>query len=121
MDPAIEAALASDRTIDITTTGRKSGKSRRIEIWYHRVGDRFYITGSPGRRGWYANLLANPTFTFHLKGATEADLPATATPVIGAAAKLAVFRQVPWVQEQLAPEKLPDWVERSPLVEVQFT
>ncbi len=67
MDERVRQALANDRTIDITTTGRSSGLPRRIETWFYRVDDQIYLTGSPGRRDWYANLLANPDFTFHLK------------------------------------------------------
>jgi deazaflavin-dependent oxidoreductase (nitroreductase family) len=75
-------ALASDRVIDIITTGRQTGEPRRIEIWFHRVDGRYYITGTPGRpRSWYANLVANSAFTFHLKESATADLPATARPV----------------------------------------
>jgi deazaflavin-dependent oxidoreductase (nitroreductase family) len=120
MDAAIESALARDRTIDITTVGRKSGQPRRIEIWFHRVGDRFYITGSPGRRGWYANLIANPAFTFHLKGDTTADLAATAIPITDEAAKRDVFREIPWIEDRVEAEKLPEWLADSPLVEVRF-
>src|SRR5450755_3680783 len=72
-------ALASDRVIDIITTGRQTGEPRRIEIWFHRVDGRYYTTGAPGRpRSWYANLVANSVFTFHLKESATADLPATA-------------------------------------------
>ena len=81
MDERIEKALRNDRVIDITTIGRKSGMARRIEIWFHNVDGEIYISGSPGRRGWYANLLANPEFTFHLKGTVTADLAARATPI----------------------------------------
>ncbi len=49
MDETASRALATDRVIDITTTGRTSGAPRRIEIWFHRVGDTVYITGTPGR------------------------------------------------------------------------
>lgn len=121
MDDETRAALAEDRTIDITTTGRTTGQPRRIEIWFHRVGDRYYITGSPGRRGWYANLLANPEFTFHLKGSATADLPARATPITEPGAKRAVFGEIPWVLERVEPDKLPEWIANSPLVEVEFT
>ncbi len=50
LDQRIQDALATDRTIDITTTGRASGLPRRIETWFYRVDDRLYLTGSPGRR-----------------------------------------------------------------------
>lgn len=120
MDQAVERALDNDRVIDITTTGRHSGQPRRIEIWFHRVDGRYYITGSPGRRDWYANLLAQPDFFFHLKGSVHADLPAKATPITRAADKEAVLRSIPWVRDQVDADKLPDWLARSPLVEVRF-
>ena len=45
----IESALREDRVIDITTTGRKSGQPRRIEIWFHNLDGALYLTGLPGR------------------------------------------------------------------------
>ena len=73
-DPAVAAALANDLVIDITTIGRTSGEPKRLEIWFHNVDDRYYVTGRPGPRSWYANVLTNPSLTFHLKESTEADL-----------------------------------------------
>jgi len=79
MDDRIKNALQGrDVVIDITTIGRRSGAPRRIEIWFHNIDGRIIITGKPGRRNWLANLIANPEFTMHLKGAVQADLPATA-------------------------------------------
>ena len=79
MDKRIITALqGKEVVVDITTTGRKTGLPRRIEIWCHRIDDRIIITGSPGRRNWFANMVANPQFTLHLKGAVEADILATA-------------------------------------------
>jgi hypothetical protein len=54
MDADVERALGTDKVIDITTTGRRSGRETRLEIWFHRVGGRYYITGRPGARDWYA-------------------------------------------------------------------
>ena len=59
MDDDVRTALAKDLTIDLTTTGRHSGRPRRIEIWMLKVGDRIVITGTPGPRDWYANLCAD--------------------------------------------------------------
>jgi len=50
MDEKVKQALERDRTVDITTIGRRSGKPRRIEIWIHHLNGRLYLTGSPGRR-----------------------------------------------------------------------
>lgn len=118
MDDEIQRGLSRDRTIDITTTGRTSGAPRRIESWFHQVDDRYYLTGSPGRRDWYANLVANPDFIFHLKQTTRADLPARATLIIDAAAKRPILEII--TSRVGTSDNLEDWVRRSPLVEVTF-
>jgi len=70
--------LARQRTIDLTTVGRRSGKPNRIEIWWFEVEGRLVITGTPGPRDWYANVLANPEVTVHVAGS---ELPARAIPI----------------------------------------
>src|ERR1700761_1897586 len=124
MDNEAAKALASDRVIDITTPGRQTGQPRRIEIWLHRLDGKYFITGTPGRpRSWYANLLAHPQFTFHLKQSATADLPATARPVTDTAEREKILRRI---LESLAgmtsaPGQEPAaWVAGSPLVEVTF-
>lgn len=94
MEERIERALAKDHVIEITTIGRKTKKQRRIEIWFHNVDGRIFITGSPGRRSWYANMLANPKFTFHLKGSMKADLAAEAKPIVDEASRREVFTKI---------------------------
>ncbi len=81
MNDQIQNALTKGHVIDMTTTGRKTGEPRRIEIVFHNMDGRLIITGMPranSKRAWLANLEANPQFTFHLKGAIDADLPAEA-------------------------------------------
>ncbi len=80
MDDAIRRALSKGEVIDITTTGRTSGEPRRIEIVFHVIDGRIWISGMPRaeRRSWIANLEADPRLTFHLKRSVTADLPATA-------------------------------------------
>ncbi len=119
-DPAVAAALAKDLVIDITTSGRASGEPRRIEIWYHVVDGRYYITGRPGPRSWYANLLAEPKLTFHLKESAQADLPATARPVTDPEEKRRVFLNAPKLAEYISEANVQEWVEGSPLIEVVF-
>jgi deazaflavin-dependent oxidoreductase (nitroreductase family) len=80
LDAAIRRVLRHGHTIDITTTGRRTGQPRRIEIMFHSFDGHLYISGMPSRRtrAWLHNLRANPRFTFHLKQLLHADLPATA-------------------------------------------
>ncbi len=48
---AIDGALQRGHTIDITTKGRKSGKPRTIEIVFHNIAGRIYISGTPTSPG----------------------------------------------------------------------
>lgn len=119
MNPQVAEALKLDRTIDITTVGRKTGKLRRIEIWFHNLDGRLFITGLPGSRDWYANLSAQPEFTFHLKESVQADLPALAIPVLEEARRREIIalihQKLDWDRD------VEEWVADSPLVEVELT
>ena len=116
---AVRRALADDPTIDITTTGRRSGQPRRIEIWMMVVDDRFFITGTPGPRDWLANLRANPALVVHLEGAAPVDLDAVATEVVDESTRRAVLEHLTtsWYRGQVA---LDDLVASAPMVEVRF-
>ncbi|HWG63963.1 MAG TPA: nitroreductase/quinone reductase family protein [Streptosporangiaceae bacterium] len=133
VDDAVVRALdigpdssAAERTIDITTLGRRSGIPRRIEVWFHRVDGRWYLTGMPGPRSWYANVRAHPQFIVHLKHGVTADLPATArsvdeptrrrvlTAVLDLQNRPDIAARVTWRQD------LDEWLAGSPLVEIVF-
>jgi hypothetical protein len=118
MDERVRQALANDRTIDITTIGRTSGLPRRIETWFFRVDDQIYLTGAPGRRDWYANLLANSGFTFHLKQTVAADLPARAPPITDREERRAIFERI--LSDLGGSQNLEAWLEDSPLMAVRF-
>ena len=127
---AIDASSTTeDRTIDITTTGRRSGEPRRIEIVFYRSGDEIYLSGIPGpkTRDWLANLAAQPSFTFHLKHGVVADLPATATVIADPAERRRVLTDfVEQFNQRNGPDSpwpqavLDEWVDRSPLAKVTF-
>ncbi len=136
MDAAIAKALAitpastaRERTIDITTTGARTGKKRRIEVWFYRVDGQVYLSTTPARRGWYANILAHPHFTFHLKHGIRADLHATGTPVRDDQLRRHVFSEIiadlnqPRNPAGLAQpaEPLEERMSGSPLVRVDFS
>jgi deazaflavin-dependent oxidoreductase (nitroreductase family) len=115
----VQTALRSDMTIDITTTGRRSGRARRVEIWFLNVDDRIYITGTPGPRDWFANVVAEPRFVFHLKESVEADLAALARPVSDETERRAVFEAdvAEWYRDQ---SDIDDLVASAPLIRVEF-
>jgi len=116
----------AERTIDITTLGRRTGLPRRIEVWLHRVDGRWYLTGMPAPRSWYANLRANPQFIVHLKHRVTADLPATARPVDEATRRRVItavldLQNRPDVAARVSRRQtLNEWLAHSPLVEIVF-
>lgn len=118
MDSPIDTALSNDRLIDITTVGRKSGIPQRIEIAIHNFDGELYISGRPGKRDWFANLLARPQFTVHLKQSTQADLPATATPITDPEARRQILTKIvaAWGRQ----DQLDAFVQASPLIKVQL-
>jgi deazaflavin-dependent oxidoreductase (nitroreductase family) len=118
MDDPISAALSRGGTIDITTTGRSSGEPRRLEIVFHRIDGRIWISGtpSPRRRSWIANLADNPRLTVHLKGPIAvADLPATARIVDDPTERRRVLERVARAWRRT---DLDTMVALSPLIEV---
>jgi deazaflavin-dependent oxidoreductase (nitroreductase family) len=120
VNASIREALRGDPVIDITTRGRRSGRAHRIEIWCVVVGGRYFITGTPGPRGWYANLRADPAFLFHVKRGMSADLRARALPVTDPEERRRVLSapETAWYRDQVG--SVEDLVAGSPLVEVEF-
>lgn len=118
MDQQIREQLQQGQRIDITTTGRKSGKPHRIEIGFQNLNGTVYISGLPGKRDWYANLAAQPEFTFHLKQPVTADLPAHARPITDPAERRAVL--TPFTANWNYSNDLDAWIASSPLVAVTF-
>ena len=115
----IKQALAKDRVIDMTTTGRTSGQPRRKETWFHNIDGQVYLTGTPGKRDWYANMVAHPAFTFHLKESATADLAAQAHPITETAERERILGRILSNIGRPASD-LPAWVANSPLVAVTF-
>lgn len=81
MNDGVKEALDLGGIADITTTGRKTGLPRRVEIYFHQFDGLYYLTGRPGfKRDWAANIRANPEFTLHLKRGVTADVPVIGEP-----------------------------------------
>jgi len=117
LDDRVSRALQRGHLVDITTTGRRSGRPRRIEVVVHNIDGRIYVSGRPGwPRSWVANLRADPRMTFHLKRVVVADLPAHGRVITDRAER-----------ERIIPAIAAGWrydpslmVASSPLIEVTF-
>jgi deazaflavin-dependent oxidoreductase (nitroreductase family) len=110
------ATLASTRTIELTTIGRRSGERRSIEIWWFHIKGRFIITGTPGRRDWYANVLSDPRV---LISTSIGTFSATAVVIEEADFRQAVFADpsVNWYSSQAELHRL---IETAPMVEIRL-
>ena len=120
MDDAVRRALEVDRYVDITTTGRKTGEARRIEIWHHLVDGAVYLTTLPGKKSWYANMLANPDMTFHIKGSIQRDIPSKAVPITDSDEKRDILTRMKAAEARMAHMDVDRWVAESPLIRVDF-
>lgn len=115
-------------TVDIVTTGRRTGLPRTIEIWFVNIDGRIHITGTVGDhdpgtrypRDWLANLIADPRMIFRLKESVQADLPAVAEVVSDPVRRREIFTrpETRWYREQ--GETVDDLVAGAPLVELTF-
>ncbi|MCA9888381.1 MAG: hypothetical protein KC546_08405 [Anaerolineae bacterium] len=92
MDERIAHALENDLVIDITTTGRK--------------------------RDWYANMLANPHITFHLKESVQATIPARVEPIIEPETKRPIVTQI--AEAWNNTDRIEEWLVSGPLVRVHL-
>ncbi|HJR87163.1 MAG TPA: nitroreductase/quinone reductase family protein [Acidimicrobiia bacterium] len=106
--------MASQRTVDLTTIGRQSGRPRRIEIWWFWFEGRFIITGTPGRRDWLANIRANPAVTIHTR---MGELAGIAHEVRDLAYRRRFFQadETRWYSTQSGLDSL---VAEAPMVEI---
>jgi len=59
--------VANESTVEITTTGRKSGKAHTKPIWFVYDQGRLYLqSGQEGKSDWYQNLKKNPQMTLKI-------------------------------------------------------
>src|SRR6267378_5058218 len=71
---ALKDRLSRYREIDITVTGRKSGRAISIPVWFVLEGDKLYLLPAQGSdTQWYKNVLNNPMIRIDARGA-EAEV-----------------------------------------------
>ena len=59
--------LGAEQYCYLTTTGRRSGEPREIEIWFGLEGSILYmLSGGRDRSNWVRNLLADPAVSVRI-------------------------------------------------------
>jgi deazaflavin-dependent oxidoreductase (nitroreductase family) len=71
-------ALAASEFCYLTTRGRRTGESHRIEIWFVGHDGGVYLLSDSDQADWYRNLVADPSVTLEIEGETRTT---TAAPV----------------------------------------
>jgi deazaflavin-dependent oxidoreductase (nitroreductase family) len=67
--PEFKKGLASTRELEITVTGRKSGRKISQPVWFVHEGDRLYLLPVKGSQShWYKNIVRTPTMTLAAGG-----------------------------------------------------
>jgi deazaflavin-dependent oxidoreductase (nitroreductase family) len=62
-------SFRDERVLDLTTTGRRSGQPRTIEIWFVVYQQCTYLLAERGYQAhWVRNILANPHVSIQIKG-----------------------------------------------------
>jgi deazaflavin-dependent oxidoreductase (nitroreductase family) len=119
MDDAVRNALDHSQVIDLTTTGRRTGEARRIEIYLHNLDGRLVISGMPRpglTRAWIHNVAADPRVTVHLKGPlAHADVEATARVITDPAERRLLLVGVARNWKRTDVDVM---IDHSPLIEV---
>jgi deazaflavin-dependent oxidoreductase (nitroreductase family) len=72
-------ALEASREIELTITGRKSGREISFPVWFVRDGEKLYLVPVRGSdTNWFKNVLKTPTVRL---AAGRAQLTASVTPI----------------------------------------
>jgi deazaflavin-dependent oxidoreductase (nitroreductase family) len=75
---ALEGRLSRDREITITVTGRKSGRTISLPIWFVWDGGKLYLLPVKGSdTQWYKNVLKNPSIRIDA-GSAQSELKVVA-------------------------------------------
>jgi deazaflavin-dependent oxidoreductase (nitroreductase family) len=109
--------LPATGTCEVSTVGRRSGRARRVEIWYVVVDGQIVLTGTPGPRSWLANMRTHPAVVLHLRDPAR-DLAVVAREVTDHTRRRRIAEEAgrlqPWYATQ--PYSIDDWVADSPMV-----
>jgi deazaflavin-dependent oxidoreductase (nitroreductase family) len=91
MPRATARAPVEPEFLYLTTTGRRSGQPRRIEIWFTRHAGRDYVIAETGRTAhWVRNLIADPRVRWRVGRRTRRGRARVLNPVTDAALRRVV-------------------------------
>jgi deazaflavin-dependent oxidoreductase (nitroreductase family) len=116
---AVLAQHASDGVCHLATIGRRSGRSRIIEIWFATDGEVVYfLAGGRHQAHWVRNILADARVRLRLGGAT---MTGQARIVVDAGEELQARHLLAAKYQGWTPSKpLSEWAANSLPVAVEL-
>jgi deazaflavin-dependent oxidoreductase (nitroreductase family) len=121
MDENTFNALHHSHVIDLTTTGRRTGQPRKIEIFLHHADGLLFISGIPRAdrtRDWIHNITADPQVVVHLKQSMAIDIAATARVVTDQAERRPLIEAA---ARRWRRTDVDEMVQHSPLIVLTVT
>ena len=112
-------SVASRKYIHLTTSGRKTGKSHTVELWFAVSGDRIYLSHEGEETDWMKNIKKTKRVRFDISGRK----------FIGNARLLEDHTEEAWTAKvalyekyygKAAKEVIEDWFSLSKLVAVEL-
>ena len=101
----------------LTTTGRVSGESREIEIWFGLRGRTLYLISGGGERSdWVRNLMADPAVSVRVGETTERG---TAR-IVDDRDEAAIARPLVHAKYASAPDDMANWRDDGLLVAIDL-
>src|SRR5918911_2331303 len=89
--PQLKRALEE---VEITVTGRRSGRDRSLLVWFVQEDDRLYLLPLRGTdTEWYRNVLKTPTIRLAAGGAEATATPTPLTDPAQVSAVVEKFRR----------------------------
>jgi deazaflavin-dependent oxidoreductase (nitroreductase family) len=111
--------LAAEKYCYLTTTGRKTGRPREIEIWFHMDRQSVYMLAEGrGRANWVRNLIADPSVGVRIG---EQSFAGSARIVEDSEEEAMARRELPGKYQQGYSEDLTEWGETALPVAVDLT
>ena len=114
------ALVADEKYIHLTTNGRKSGKSRTVELWFAVDGHGVYLSHEGEETDWMKNIRKNKSVKFEIGGKEfigEAHLLKDQTEEAWKG-KVALYEKYYGKADR---EVIEDWFSLSKLVAVELT
>lgn len=117
-EPDQLSELAAERYCYLTTTGRKSGRPREIEIWFHLEGRTLYLLAETRGADWVRNIRENPSVSVRI---ADQGFAGTARVVEDPEEELMVRRALPPKYSESYSEDLTEWGQTALPVAVDLT